>query len=479
VHVARLEVVDFRNYEHALVEFGPGVTTLLGGNGQGKTNLVEAVGYLATLGSHRVPTDGPLVRRGATRAVVRGDAVHVDRRVRVEVEISPGRANRARVNGAPMPRPRDCLGVVRRVLFAPEDLGLVKGDPAGRRVFLDDLLVSLAPRFAGVRADLDRVLRQRNSLLKSAGTLRGGGVGARRAALATLAVWDEQYAALAAELVVARMSLVARLAGPVASGYCAVAPGSTPQDVSLRYVSSIPGLEADGRPDPVGQGQSPALGHPAAQGQPTGMGQSGRRAADFDGDQPGVTAGDPAAAPVGQGPQARPDTRGSSTAEVGLALLAALEAVTEDEFARGMTLVGPHRDDLVLGLHGMPLRGYASHGESWSMALALRLASYDIAAGEGLPGGPPVLILDDVFAELDVTRRDRLADLVSGAEQVLVTAAAAGDVPETLRGSVIGVAAGRVVEGPPAPASQPLARPADESGRGAGAGGQQADLSHG
>lgn len=386
MHVGRLEVVDFRNYEHAVVQFQPGVTTLLGGNGQGKTNLVEAIGYAATLGSHRVATDGPLVRRGAQSAVIRAEAVHEERRVRVDLEILPGRANRVRVNSAPVARPRDCLGVVRRVLFAPEDLALVKGDPSGRRLFLDDLLVSLTPRYSALRADLDRVLRQRNSLLKSAATVRGGGVASRRAAQVTLSVWDEQFVALAAELIVARMQLVARLGEPVGRSYCSVAPQADSGDVSLAYICSIPGIGAPSSPD-----TTPTLG------------------------------------------------------EVADGLTAALARVVDDEFARGMTLVGPHRDDLELSLHGMPVRGYASHGESWSMALALRLASYDIAVADGRPGGAPILILDDVFAELDADRRERLAELVAPAEQVIVTAAASADVPSRLRGEVVEISKGRAV----------------------------------
>lgn len=379
MHLARLEVRDFRNYVHAEVLLDPGVTTFVGANGQGKTNLVEAVGYLATHGSHRCATDAPLVRQGATSAIIRGDAVNEARRVRVELEINPGRANRAKVNGASAVRSRDALGVVRRVLFAPEDLALVKGDPALRRAFLDELLVSLSPRFAAVRADLDRVLRQRNSLLKSAGAVRSGGVAARRAATATLSVWDDQFAALASELIVARLELLTSLAPPAAANYCAVAPGASPDDVALEYVSSIPDLG------------------------------------------PGLAPG-----------------------EVATALLEQLAKRCEEEFARGLTLSGPHRDDLAISIRGLPVRGYASHGESWSMALALRLASFDVAADQWQSGGLPILVLDDVFAELDAGRRERLAQLVGRAEQVLVTAAVPEDVPASLGGRVLTVDAGQV-----------------------------------
>jgi len=378
VHVRHLGLVDFRSYESVDVDFGPGVTTLLGANGQGKTNIVEAIGYAAVLKSHRVATDAPLVRRGASRAVIRVAVQREGREVLLELEVNPGRSNRARVNRSPVPRAREVLGQLTRVLFCPEDLALVKGDPGERRTYLDELLVALAPRFDGVLSDLDRVLRQRNSLLKSASALRVGGARARTAAEQTIAVWDEQFAALSADLVVARASLVARLADPLARTYRAVAPGSGDPAATATYVSGVP--------------------------------QSG----------------------------------GLSRAEIASRVLEELAARRDEEFARGVTLVGPHRDEVALGLNGMPVRGYASHGESWSMALALRLASYDILRAEAAAGGEPVLILDDVFAELDAGRRDRLAQAVVDVEQVIVTAAVAQDVPALLAGRVLRVADGEV-----------------------------------
>lgn len=381
MHLATLEVHDFRSYQQARVEFDPGVTILVGANGQGKTNLVEAVGYLATLGSHRVASDAPLVRQGATSALIRAEVASGERQVRVEVELNPGRANRARVNGAPLTRARDLLGVVQRVLFAPEDLAIVKGDPAGRRTYLDEVLVSLSPRMAGIRSDLERVLKQRNSLLKSASQLRGGGAPARKAAVVTLSVWDEQFVSLCTQLLIARIALAARLADPVAANYAAVAPGTSGRAV-LRYACSVPGV-----------------------GDSSGAG------------------------------------------EIAELLRAELARRQDEEFNRGVTLVGPHRDDLVLEIGGLPVRGYASHGESWSMALALRLASYDIALTELHVAGAPILILDDVFAELDDSRRRRLAELVGRAEQVLVTAAVPGDVPVELRGATLEVHGGQVVPG--------------------------------
>jgi DNA replication and repair protein RecF len=375
VHLTRLGLVDFRSYAAVDVPLGPGVTTFVGPNGQGKTNLVEAVGYVATLGSHRVAADAPLVRAGAERAVVRA-LVHRDGRdTLVELEIVPGRANRARINRAPVPRPREVLGVLRTVLFAPEDLALVKGDPAERRRLLDDLLVARAPRFAGVRADYDRVLRQRNALLKSAGpTVRAG-----RGDVGTLDVWDAHLARVGAELLAARLELVEGLRPLVAKSYDAVSGGGSAQGpTELTYRSSLPGE--------------------------------------------------------------LPAGRGALTD----ALLGALADARRAELERGVTLVGPHRDDLVLALGALPAKGYASHGESWSYALALRLAAYDLLRGETAAGGEPVLVLDDVFAELDTGRRDRLAELVAPAEQVLVTAAVAQDIPPTLAGARIDVRDGAV-----------------------------------
>jgi len=386
MHLTHLSLRDFRSYPEVELPLDPGITTFVGPNGQGKTNLVEAVGYLATLGSHRVAQDAPLVRVGAERAVVRGQVVRRDRSLLVEVEIAPGRTNRARVSRSPVARPREVLGILSTVLFAPEDLALVKGDPAGRRAFLDDLLVARAPRFAGVRADYDRVVRQRTALLKSAGGRhRSGGVD-----LTTLDVWDSHLATAGAELLAARLQLVAALGPLVDKAYTAIAAGASGEQVSvgpasLAYRSSL--------------------------------------------------AGDGALSTV----ELEPDRE-----RLVVALLEGLAAVRPAELDRGVCLVGPHRDDLVLTLGAMPAKGYASHGESWSFALALRLAAYDLLRGERDEGGEPVLVLDDVFAELDDRRRERLAGLVAGAEQVLVTAAVAGDVPAVLSGARVDVLGSQV-----------------------------------
>lgn len=376
MHVTNLSLTDFRSYEVVDLTFDPGVTALVGPNGQGKTNLVEAVGYVAAHGSHRVATDAPLVRSGAQRAVVRCGVARAERSTLVELEIVPGGSNRVRVNRSPLSRPREALGVLRTVLFAPEDLALVKGDPDGRRRFLDDLLVARAPRFAGVRGDYERVLRQRNALLKSAGsTIKAG-----RGDVRTLDVWDTHLATAGAELLAGRLRLVRELAPAVALAYESISDGQG--DAGVGYRSTL-------------------------------------------GDD--VTADAPADREL---LQAR--------------LLEAMARSRAAELDRGVSLVGPHRDDLVLTLGGFPARGYASHGESWSLALALRLASYDVLRGDGGDEAEPVLILDDVFAELDVRRRTRLAKLVAGAEQVLVTAAVAQDVPEELDGARVDVMAGQV-----------------------------------
>jgi DNA replication and repair protein RecF len=381
VYVRHLQVTDFRSWEHADLELEPGATVLLGANGQGKTNLVEALAYLATLSSHRVASDAPLIRLGASRAVVRAAVVNEGRELTVEVEITSGKANRARLNRGPVPRPRDVLGVLRTVLFAPEDLALVRGDPGERRHFLDDLLVTRSPKYAGVRSDYDRVLRQRNALLKSA-------AGGRKLVKGstdepnTLAVWDNHLATHGAALLAGRLDLVADLAPHVAEAYAGVAPESRP--VRIGYKCSVDNL-------------------------PEGYGVPGGERADVE--------------------------------VLAERFTEALERQRSAELDRGVSLVGPHRDELDLQLGDAPARGYASHGESWSYALSLRLASYEMLRAEDTE---PVLVLDDVFAELDRRRRSRLAEVAAAAEQVLVTAAVAEDVPEELVGTRVEVAGGEL-----------------------------------
>ncbi|MFI7708133.1 DNA replication/repair protein RecF [Nonomuraea sp. NPDC049480] len=410
MYVAHLSLTDFRSYASVELGLEPGVTAFVGPNGQGKTNLVEALGYVATQSSHRVASDAPLVRRGAARAIVRCAVHRDDRRALVELEINPGKANRARLNRSPVSRARDVIGLLRTVLFAPEDLALSKGDPSERRRFLDDLLVARAPRFAGVRADYDRVLKQRGALLRTAAQARRGTRGAKRQdsdtafaaagagdVLSTLEVWDAHLARHGAELLRARLELIEALRPLVAGAYAALAPTSAPATLAYRTTLSTGGDAEEGGPE---------------------------------GEIPG-----------GRGSF---DTQTLST-DLGKTLEERLRErlleVRSAELERGVTLVGPHRDDLVLGLGDLPARGYASHGESWSFALALRLAAYDLLRADG---GDPVLILDDVFAELDTQRRRRLAEIVAPAEQVLITAAVPDDVPQELTGARFDVAEGSV-----------------------------------
>lgn len=378
MHVSHLSLADFRSYARVEVPLDPGVSAFVGPNGQGKTNLVEAVGYLATLASHRVSADAPLVRMGAERAIVRAAVVQGERQQLIELELNPGRANRARINRSSQVRPRDVLGIVRTVLFAPEDLALVKGDPGERRRFLDELVTARSPRMAGVRSDYDRVLKQRNTLLKTAAMARRHG--GRQLDLSTLDVWDQHLAQVGAELLAQRLDLVAVLRPLADKAYEQLAPGGGP--VALEYRSSVG--EAAGGAD---------LG------------------------------------------------AGADRSELFELLRSALGEARKKEIERGVTLVGPHRDDLLLKLGDLPAKGYASHGESWSYALALRLASYDLLRAEG---NEPVLVLDDVFAELDVRRRERLAELVAPGEQVLVTAAVDDDVPGVLAGARYAVSEGVV-----------------------------------
>ncbi len=357
--VTHLNLADFRSYPSVDVPLAAGVTVFTGSNGQGKTNLVEALEYLATLGSHRVAAETPLIRAGAERALIRARVqagIDDDRTLLLEIEIAAGKANRASLNRAPLRRPRDLLGALRVVLFSPEDLAVVKGDPSERRRFIDELVTARWPRLAGVRADYERVQRQRTTLLKSLSGRSHRTVGAEVAS--TLEVWDGQLAALGAELIAARLATIGELEPLLGAAYADIAPINNL--ATLSYKASAP----------------VAAVH--------------------------------------------------TVAELGQILIETMAQRRADEIARGQCLVGPHRDDLVFGLGELPAKGYASHGESWSFAIALRLASFALLRSDGIE---PVLILDDVFAELDETRRTRLAELIGDAEQVLITAAVAADVP--------------------------------------------------
>ena len=383
--VAQLSLTDFRNYANADVALHPGANLFVGSNGQGKTNLVEALGYLSTLGSHRVSTEHAMIRTGCDAAIIRAQLAHGDRQVLVEVQLNRTGANRAQVNRSAI-KTRQLPRYFSSVLFAPEDLALVRGEPSGRRRFLDELLILRTPRFSGVMADYDRVLKQRNTLLKSA---RASGI--KGVQLTTLEIWDERLVALGSELIEARTTLVAELLPEVALAYERIAG----EDQHATLANQLSVLGAD--PDASGQAEN---------------------AGSF-----GVV----------------------SAADAASAFRTSLKRLRVGELDRGITLVGPHRDDLVLHLNDLPARGYASHGESWSFALALKLASAAVLRRESA-SGDPVMILDDVFAELDESRRGRLAAAISGFEQVLITAAVFDDVPAGLRENTVRISAGVIGE---------------------------------
>ena len=388
--IKHISLANFRNYETADVSFSPGVNLLVGPNGQGKTNLVEAIRYLSTLSSHRVAGYLPLIRHAQPeieQAVIRVLANHDGRDALLEVELNRSSPNRARINKANATRLRDILGYVNTVTFAPEDLDIVKKDPSNRRAFIDELLVQVSPRFAGVFTDYERVLRQRNTLLRTARQTSAKGT-----ALSTLDAWDESLVKFGAEIVAARVALVDRLRPLLTEAYQSIAIANNEPRILTK--SSLVGATLVDEED-------------------TG---------------------------------ALENIESSDVAEVEELFRAKLAQIRQNELARGITMVGPHRDDLVLMLSDLPAKGYASHGESWSFALGLRLASISLLRSE-TRSGDPILILDDVFAELDTGRRSRLAELVANNEQVIITAAVGEDVPAELKARVFEVAAGEVSDG--------------------------------
>ena len=375
MYVAELDLRDFRSWGELHLDLEPGVTVFSGRNGHGKTNIVEAVRYTSALSSHRVSGDAPLVQASKSNARISTTTVNAGRALTTHLLLNASGANQAQINRTRLKSPRELLGVLRTVMFSPEDLRLINGEPQERRRFLDDLLALRAPRLAGVRADYDKVLRQRNALLKSSGAAlrRGYKDEAGASALTTLDVWDAQLAAHGSQLIAARLQLIDALAEPITAAYAAVAPESRPASVRAKSTLDDAVRELAGG-EPV---RDPAI---------------------FE-----------------------------------AAMLAELGRRRREEIERGATLVGPHRDDLVLMLGDAPARGYASHGETWSYALALHLAEYQLLASGG---SDPVLILDDVFAELDAKRRERLVHVASDAEQVLVTAAVGDDLPGNLDDAV-------------------------------------------
>jgi DNA replication and repair protein RecF len=389
--IKHLSLASFRNYKNAEIALRPGVNLLVGPNGQGKTNLVEAIRYLSTLSSHRVAGYLPLIKQDEPQAAVRAMASHADRDILIELELNRDSANKARVNKSPVPRVRDILGLVNSVTFAPEDLDIVKRDPTNRRAFIDELVVQVWPRFAGVYSDYDRVLKQRNTLLKTARQ-----TGAKGSALSTLDAWDQSLVSYGSEIIAARVDLVERLRPHLFDAYQSIAIANNEPRILVK--SSLLGTSI-----------------------PSGWGDD-----DDSEDLEYIQTAD--------------------RAEIEALYSAKLATVRSKELERGITLVGPHRDDLVLMLGTLPAKGYASHGESWSYALALRLASIALLRAETRTGDP-ILILDDVFAELDAGRRARLAGMVAGNEQVLITAAVAEDVPEELIATVFHVKQGEVSNG--------------------------------
>lgn len=386
--IKHLSLASFRNYKNAEIALQPGVNLLVGPNGQGKTNLVEAIRYLSTLSSHRVAGYLPLIKQDEPQAAVRAMASHADRDILIELELNRDSANKARVNKSPVPRVRDILGLVNSVTFAPEDLDIVKRDPTNRRAFIDELVVQVWPRFAGVYSDFERVLKQRNTLLKTARQ-----TGAKGSALSTLDAWDQSLVSYGSEIIAARVDLVERLRPHLFEAYQSIAIANNEPRILVK--SSLLGTAI-----------------------PSGWGDD-----DDAEDLEYIQTAD--------------------RTEIEALYSAKLATVRNKELERGITLVGPHRDDLVLMLGTLPAKGYASHGESWSYALALRLASIALLRAETRTGDP-ILILDDVFAELDAGRRARLAGMVAGNEQVLITAAVAEDVPEELIATVFHVKHGEV-----------------------------------
>lgn len=389
MYLKHLSLTKFRNYQNAEVVFEPGINLLVGSNGQGKTNLVEAIRYLSTLRSHRVAGYLPMINEHSDSALIRAMAVVDAREALLEVELNRSSANRARINKSDLPKQRDILGFVSSVIFAPEDLDVVKRDPSNRRDFVDELVVQVWPRFAGVFSDYERVLKQRNSLLKSARLTKTTG-----SALATLDAWDASLVRYGSEIIEARLDLIGRLAPHVEAAYKSIA--SSNNQPSIEVKSSILGDAVRG----------------------------------FFDDE--VEAAD-----------ALESVTGLTRAELEEKFHVKLSQIRPKELERGLTLIGPQRDDLLFKLGTLPVKGFASHGESWSFALALRLASVELLRSE-TKTGDPILILDDVFAELDAERRTRLADLVLGNEQVFITAAVAEDVPSVLKAKPYFVAAGRI-----------------------------------
>jgi DNA replication and repair protein RecF len=387
MYVTKVQLTNFRNYKTAEVELSPGVNLLYGANGQGKTNLAEAINFFASLSSHRVAGHTPLIKQGEQSAIISLELAHQERQLLLEFEINEDSPNRARLNKSPVQKPKDILGYLNSVIFAPEDLDIVKRDPTNRRAFIDQLIVQFTPRMLGVYSDYERVLKQRNTLLKSARA-----TGAKGDSLPTLSAWDESLVKLGSEIISARVAIAAKLSPGLIANYKNIANANNEPRIFIK--SSILGSTL------------------------------------LDGEE----ADDSEYLET-------PDRN-----EIADLFRGKLERLRQKEIERGVSLVGPHRDDLVLILGSLPAKGYASHGESWSYALSLRLASLEILRQESKLGDP-ILILDHVFAELDSERRVKLAELVRTNEQVIITAAVIEDVPESLVAKRFSVVAGEITNG--------------------------------
>ena len=373
MHVISLAAVDFRNYSFVEINLEPGITTFIGSNGQGKTNLVEAISYCATFSSHRVSQDLPLIKLNQPRAIVRTGVKYLDRTNWIEIEIWPGKSNKAKLNGSECKKTKEVLGILQTITFSPEDLVLVKGDPSERRYFLDYLLVQKSPVYISLKTDYERVLKQRNALLKSSYVARKNN---QDSVLATLDIWNQQLINLGSQITFYRNQLINDLLPYVSKAYAELAPSS--KALNIKYLPNISSFEMTLEDLKVQMGEK-------------------------------------------------------------------IKERQLDELDRGLTLVGPHRDDVEITIGELPAKGYASHGESWSVALALKLASFDLLKANSR-AGDPVLVLDDVFAELDTSRRNQLISRLNSVEQVLITAAVKEDVPTELGGKKLFVNNGQVSE---------------------------------
>mgnify|MGYP003341172624 FL=1 len=371
MRVTSLAAVDFRSYSFVEINLNKGITTFIGSNGQGKTNLVEAISYCSTLSSHRVSQDLPLIKLNQPRSIIRTGIKFGERTNWVEIEIWPNKSNKAKLNGSECKKVKEVLGILQTVTFSPEDLKLVKGDPSDKRYFLDDLLVQKSPVFAGIKSDYDRVLKQRNALLKSSYSARKNNLDS---VLTTLDIWNEQLINLGSQIILQRHQLINELLPYVSKAYAEIAPSSKP--LNIAYLPNVA-------------------------------------------------------------------SENMVLEDLKVAMDEKLKEKQNDELDRGITLVGPHRDDAEITIGELPAKGYASHGETWSVALALKLASFDLLKANS-KAGDPVLILDDVFAELDSSRRNQLTSRVKSVEQVLITAAVEEDVPKDLGGVKLFVNNGKV-----------------------------------